>query len=223
MIEQGEAEPKTGGLADRMVEIVRDAILRGRMLPGQHLAQTSLAEEHAISKVPVREALKQLHAEGLLEYDRNRGYFVARISRVEAEDLYALRRWIESELLRSARWPTKAELAQLKKRFDLVARPISAASREKWLQALSEGRQLLFGLSPRKTLLREAMRLWTLTDRFRALLPDEASATGEMAMYEALVAKDRDALLEAHAADRDRIEDLLEEMLSAMPAYWMGD
>jgi len=216
-------DPPQGALSDRIVDVIRRAILRGRMVPGQHLTQTGLAEDYAISKVPVREALKQLHAEGLLQHDRNRGYFVARPSRSEAVELYRIRRWIEGELLRSARWPTKAELRQLKKDFDALARPLNASNREQWLEALNDSRQLMFGLSPHKTLLREAMRLWTLTDRFRALMPDDASATGERAMYDAFVAQDRDMLLAVHAADRDRIEKLLQEVFDTMPAYWSAD
>lgn len=207
-----------------MVELIRGAILRGVLQPGQHLTQTGLAEEYSVSKVPVREALKQLHAEGLLLHDRNRGYFVTRFSQSEARQLYKLRRWLETELLRSARWPTAAELKQLKRYFEIIAKPMPAAGqRQGWLQALKEARELIFSLSPEKILLREAMRLWTLTDRFRSLFPNEESATGERAIYDALVAKDRDALLAAHSADRDRIEQLLEEVFEMLPGYWTDD
>jgi len=212
-----------GALSDRIVDIIRRSILRGMMLPGQHLTQTGLAEDYAISKVPVREALKQLHAEGLLQHDRNRGYFVAKLSRSEAMELYRMRRWLEGELLRTARWPTKAELKRIKGCFDIISRPRTLANRENWMEALTQARELMFGLSPHKTLLREAMRLWTLTDRFRALLPDDASVTGEKAMYDALVAQDRDALLAAYEKDRDRIEQLLSEMFDMMPGYWAAD
>ncbi|MGE4430979.1 MAG: GntR family transcriptional regulator [Sphingobium sp.] len=212
-----------GALSDRIVNVIRRAILRGMMVPGQHLTQTGLAEDYAISKVPVREALKQLHAEGLLQHDRNRGYFVAKLPRSEAVELYRIRRWLESELLRSARWPTGAELRRLRGYFEVISRPVNSANREERLEALGDARAMMFGLSPHKTLLREAMRLWTLTDRFRALLPGDASVTGEKAMHDALAMQDRDALLAAHAADRDRIEALLEKTFDLMPGHWSAD
>jgi DNA-binding GntR family transcriptional regulator len=212
-----------GPMSDRMVEVLRKAIQRGMLLPGEHLTQTGLAERHATSKVPVREALKQLHTEGLLQHDPNRGYFVAHLSRGEVRQLYKMRRWLESELLRSARWPNRTELKQIKGWFDTLSRPVNSGNREEWLAALSDVRATIFGLSPEKVLLREAMRLWVLTDRVRALLPDEASVTGEAGLYEALAARDRDALLAAHAADRDRIEGLLDELIETMPAYWAQD
>lgn len=209
-----------GALSDRIVDTIRRAILRGMLVPGQHLTQTGLAQDYAISKVPVREALKQLHAEGLLRHDRNRGYFVARFSRSEAIELYTMRRWLESELLRTARWPDKAELRQLKGYFDTISKPLTPRNRDEWMGVLTRARAMMFGLSPHKTLLREAMRLWTLTDRFRALMPDDASVTGEKAMYDALAAKDRNALLNAYSTDRNRIEQLLDETFDMMPGYW---
>lgn len=207
-------------LSDRMVDLIRAAILRGALQPGEHLTQTGLAEEYSVSKVPVREALKQLNTEGLLMHDRNRGYFVTRLSQSEARQLYKLRRWLEAELLRGARWPNAAELKRLKAYFDIISEPVTAGQRQAWLDALKAARELIFNLSPEKILLREAMRLWTLTDRFRSIFPAAESVTGERAIYDALAAKDREALLAAHAADRDRIEQLLEEVFDMLPGYW---
>jgi DNA-binding GntR family transcriptional regulator len=221
-VSQG-TDPRESTLSDQLVGSIRRAILRGVIQPGEHLTQSGLAEEYAISKVPVREALKQLNAEGLLLHDRNRGYFVARLSRTEARQLYKLRRWLEVELLRSARWPTPAELKLLKGYFDTISKPLQQGQREAWLDALTSARELVFNLSPEKILLREAMRLWTLTDRFRSLFPDTESPTGERAMYDALAAQDRDGLLAAHAADRDRIENLLEEVFDMLPIYSTAD
>ena len=213
----------TGALSDQMVEKVRRAILRGMLYPGEHLSQSRLAEDFAVSKVPVREALKQLHAEGLLQHDRNRGYFVARPSRSEARQLYRMRRWLESELLRGARWPDAAELASLRELLAIVAEPLTAANREEWTDALARMRFMIFDLSPDKILLREARRLWTLTDRFRALLPSEQSASGEVSLVEAFARQDREGLLAAYDADRRRIESLLEETLDSLPAFWIEE
>jgi DNA-binding GntR family transcriptional regulator len=199
---------------------IRKAILRGHYHPGQHLSQIRLAEEYDVSKVPIREALKQLDAEGLLLHDHNRGYFVARVSRDEARQLYRMRRWLESELLRSVRWPDSAETVALRAQLAVISVPIERGMRDNWLEALSTLRQMIFELSPEHILLREAMRLWTLTDRFRALLPDSKAATGEGALVDALERQDRVALLAAHDADRTRIELLLDEVLDALPNYW---
>jgi DNA-binding GntR family transcriptional regulator len=100
---------------------------------------------------------------------------------------------------------------------------LTAASREEWTDALARMRFMIFDLSPDKILLREARRLWTLTDRFRALLPSEQSASGEVALVEAFARQDREGLLSAYDADRRRIESLLEETLDSLPAFWIEE
>lgn len=216
-------KPASAALSDQMVDTIRAAIQRGRLHPGEHLSQNRLADEHLVSKVPVREALKQLHAEGLLQYGRNRGYSVARPSRTEALQLYRMRRWIEADLLRTARWPDSKELTQLRQLQAVVSEPITVENREQWIDALAQMRFMIFDLSSEKILLREARRLWSLTDRFRALLPTDKSPSGERALIDALAAQDRTLLLKLYDEDRSRIEALLEEALDALPAYWTED
>ena len=192
---------------------LRAHILRGLIGPGDHLGQAELAAQFGMSKVPVREALKQLCAEGLLSHDHNRGYFVARLSRDEARQLYTLRRWIEAELLATADWPNAKQLTGLRKLMKAVSQPVTRENREEWLASLAELRHTIFDLSPQKILLREALRLWTLTDRYRSILPAARSAANEQELVEALEAQDRNALLRAYASSRDRIEALLEDAL----------
>ena len=66
-------------------------IARGTLAPGMRLGQTELAEQFSASRVPVREALKLLSSEGIIEHDPNRGFFVTRLSRDEAEQLFTVR------------------------------------------------------------------------------------------------------------------------------------
>lgn len=209
-------------LPRQIVELIRKSILQGNLSPGEHLNQSMLASQYSISKVPVREALKQLDAEGLLQHDHNRGYFVARLSKGEARQLYRLRRWLERELLSSARWPTAAELAGLSSLLEIVSLPVDRTNREVWNEALSEMRFRIFNLSPEKALLREARRLWNLTDRYRALLPPNASPTGEKKLVDALASRDRERLLAEFEQDRIRIESLIEEALDESP-HMVGD
>lgn len=198
----------------RLVSTLRSLIIRGTLAPGEHLGQAEIAARFNISKVPVREALKQLAAEGLLHHDHNRGYFVARLSLDEAKQLYRLRRWLESELLASTRWPTRQEITKFRRGFEEVDRLIKKGDRVAWATALEALRYSLFDLSSEKVLLREAARLWSLTDRYRAILPKDASASGERAFVDALEKRDRSALLAAYHADRDRIESLLFSILA---------
>ncbi|MBL8552104.1 MAG: GntR family transcriptional regulator [Hyphomonadaceae bacterium] len=200
-------------LPSNIAASLRSLIIRGTLAPGEHLGQAELATRFNVSKVPIREALKQLATDGLLQHDHNRGYFVTRLSQEEAKQLYRLRRWIESELLASARWPNQREIAQLRRGFEEIDRLNRKGDRGGYLAALEALRLSIFELSEEKVLLREAARLWSLTDRYRAVMPNETMPSPERNLIDALERRDRSALLAAYHADRDQIESLLFSIL----------
>ena len=86
------------------VELVHNhvltALLRGELRPGEWLRQDELAAQLGVSKVPVREALQRLAAEGLVTFEANRGSVVRFVTAAGAEEIYALRSAIEPVLLR---------------------------------------------------------------------------------------------------------------------------
>lgn len=191
---------------------LRAMIVRGTMLPGEHLRQTQLAEKFGRSKVPIREALKLLAAEGFLKHDQNRGYFVAPLAIEEARQLYKLRRWLEAQLLETAEWPGKAQIGQFYAEFDRVDAIDQRESFQLWSDALQALRYSLFDLSPQKVLLREATRLWQLTDRYRTLMPRTMAESPERKLIDALAAQDRVRLLSEYFEARYLIEDALEHV-----------
>ncbi|MBX3064604.1 MAG: GntR family transcriptional regulator [Anaerolineae bacterium] len=82
-------------LSEDVTESLREAILRGLLKPEQHLREEQIANALKVSRVPVRSALMQLEHEGLVIARRNRGYIVARLSREDLEEVYALRLALE--------------------------------------------------------------------------------------------------------------------------------
>ncbi len=200
-------------LPNSVAQELRALIVRGTLLPGEHLGQTQLATRFGRSKVPIREALKHLATEGFLRHDRNRGYFVAPLDHAEAEQLYKLRRWIEAELLTTARWPSKAEVATFRKHFDDLEQIRQDGDFDKWSQTLERLRLSIFDLSPQKLLLREAERLWHLTDRYRAFFPRNEGHSPERKLIDAMENRDRKQLLENYNAIRDRVEAMLHEAI----------
>ncbi len=87
-------------LVDRVLDFVRDRILSGEYEPGARLRLQPLAEESGASLIPVREALRILETERLVETIPNRGARVAGISREDMEDLYRVRVLLETEAVR---------------------------------------------------------------------------------------------------------------------------
>ncbi|WP_018467327.1 GntR family transcriptional regulator [Calidithermus timidus] len=87
---------------DRVAQQLRERILGGQYPGGTTLRQEELAEEMGVSRMPVREALRQLAAEGLLVLQPHRGAVVAELSIAELEEIYEMRAVLEPLALRLA-------------------------------------------------------------------------------------------------------------------------
>jgi DNA-binding GntR family transcriptional regulator len=85
-----------------VLDAVRAEILAGRLPAGTTLRQEELAERFAVSRMPVREALKRLESEGLVEVLPSRRVRVASLSRREIEDVYDMRAALEPLAVRLA-------------------------------------------------------------------------------------------------------------------------
>jgi DNA-binding GntR family transcriptional regulator len=83
-------------------ELIRAAILDGRLQPGQRLKEEQLAREFGVSRTPVREALLFLEAEGAVVLQPNRGATVRRYTTAEIRDAYELRALLEGHAARRA-------------------------------------------------------------------------------------------------------------------------
>lgn len=98
--------------SQEVVQVIRQAIMTRKLKPGEWVRQLYLAERLNVSSVPVREALKTLEAEGQVTYQPNRGYTVVQLSVRELEELYLIRRLLETEAARQAVPKFDAELIQ---------------------------------------------------------------------------------------------------------------
>lgn len=106
--------PDNAQQTDDVYERVRSAILEGTLAPGSVMSQVALAEELGISRTPLREALRMLQSEGLVEGEPNRRVRVAPMTAQDLEELYVMRVALESEALRlSVRQMTPEDLAKL--------------------------------------------------------------------------------------------------------------
>jgi len=80
----------TRTLADAVAQQLREAIVTGELRPGQPLWQEQLAERFGVSRVPIREALRHLAAEGLVTMQSHRSACVTSLSRSELEELIVI-------------------------------------------------------------------------------------------------------------------------------------
>ncbi|MET4575945.1 GntR family transcriptional regulator [Ottowia thiooxydans] len=97
------SEPdQEGSAANRIARTLREQLRKGRYASGQRLIESELCETFGVSRGPVREALRQLVADGLLTQEHNRGVRVPRLTRAETLDLYRVREAVESLAARMA-------------------------------------------------------------------------------------------------------------------------
>ncbi|MGB7191391.1 MAG: GntR family transcriptional regulator [Acidobacteriaceae bacterium] len=89
-------------LKDRTVEILTDAILSGKIKPGERLNESQLARELHVSRAPVREALQQLQEQSLILNIPRRGMFVVSLDDEDIQKINSLRVVLEAEALRLA-------------------------------------------------------------------------------------------------------------------------
>src|SRR5215469_14031428 len=91
--------PRTS-LTSAVAEKLREKIVHGDIQEGEQLHQDAIAQEFAVSRIPVREALRQLEAEGLITIVPHRGAVVSLLSCDEIEELFEIRAVLEPEVLR---------------------------------------------------------------------------------------------------------------------------
>jgi DNA-binding GntR family transcriptional regulator len=91
-----------GNTPDLIANALRNAILQGRYKANQPLRQDRIAEELGVSKIPLREALVQLKAEGLVSFMPNRGAVVTELSAKEVDEIFTMRIALETKALERA-------------------------------------------------------------------------------------------------------------------------
>ncbi|HEY1782324.1 MAG TPA: GntR family transcriptional regulator [Roseiarcus sp.] len=119
------APPAHGATVAFIVESLREDIWAGRLEPGSRLVESDLTARFAVSRGPVRESLRRLSADGLIEHRPHRGAVVRRLTEREIRELFLIR--IEMEAL-AARLAAVAEAPERRARFAASIEPIHSDS-----------------------------------------------------------------------------------------------
>jgi DNA-binding GntR family transcriptional regulator len=140
-------------LREQVIDHLREEILSSRLPPGTELGEVALARSLGISRGPLREALGQLTAEGLVTIVPRRGAVVTRLSRREFVDAYQVREALESLALRLAvprlRPAEKAELHEL---CEQMEREAAAGNTTRFFEINREFHRLLVASSGNRKL-----------------------------------------------------------------------
>ncbi len=135
-------------LSVEVANIIKERILKGEYHIGEKLIENQIAEELRVSRTPIREALRQLEKEGLVESVPNRGAFVLGLTKQDIEDIYAVRAAVE---VLAADWAvrriTEEELAGLREIFELMEFYSEKQNSEKVLELNKEFHQIIYHAS----------------------------------------------------------------------------
>ncbi|MCX2730838.1 GntR family transcriptional regulator [Saccharopolyspora sp. NFXS83] len=189
-----------------VLDALRRAITTGSLAPGRPIRQDAIAGELGVSRVPLREALKTLEAEGQVVYRPHRGYAVAELSLDDLLEVYRLRGLLESDAaaVAASRF-TAADLAGIGEAARDVERAAEAAD---LVEMITANRRFHFALlepcgMPR--LLRIVRTLWDATDAYRAVYYNSETNREQ-------VRAEHDAIVRAATeADADRLVTLLDD------------
>ncbi|MBQ0824672.1 GntR family transcriptional regulator [Microvirga terrae] len=132
-------------IAAAVAESLRERILDGDFKAGFPLRQDALANEFGVSRIPIREALMQLEAEGLVKIHPHRGAIVSELSTEEVEELFELRALLEPRLLgASANRLTQDDYKTLKQILQEYSAELRANHVRRWGELNTQFHVLLY-------------------------------------------------------------------------------
>lgn len=201
-----------------VLQLLRQSLDRGRWAPGAPLRQEEIAAELNVSRVPVREALFQLQAEGLVQVVPNKGVYVREVSTAQLRELFQLRRLIEGDVLHAA-VPLHTP-ATLNRAETVQAALDKASSVADWLAGDREFHESLYAPAGRAESMAIVRRLRFLVDRYYfARLRPSTRAQGwheeHHALLRAVRRKDATAAVRQLTAHLNETE---KSALAALPA-----
>lgn len=213
------AEPRTPTAQDRAAATLRAAILDGELRPGQRVNQEAWAQRAQVSLIPAREALRALAGEGLVTYRPRRGYAVTELDPAELEEVYRLRRLLETDALRrGVEHASASDLRALEDAADACARAAVTGDVAGQLAANRRFHDRLHALSGSRPAARLIDLLWDSTEAYRALyygLPGEGieADRAHRAIIDAVARRDAEAVIRLQDAHRERALERLRDTL----------
>lgn len=176
---------------------IREWILAGRLAPGQRLNQNRLADELGMSRIPVRDALSQLSADGLVALRANASATVTPLSTDDLQELYELRLAIEPHLCRVAVPRVNAE--DLDEMEAVLHRMDQMSDHHEWQALNNEFHAILYNRSGRVRSIEIVQRIRHQTDRYTRIYRelDQEAAHAEHGMMLDACRKGEAARLEA--------------------------
>lgn len=160
-IPHGQSATSPRQIREWVADRLRADILEGRLVSGEWLRQEKLARELGVSQTPVREALKQLAAEGAVEHVPYRGVRVVQFTPEDVEDLYAGRTFEEGRAARfAAERISRKELDELRALHKSMLACVTPRDLAEYRELNRRFHLAIIRASQRAYLLRSLSQLW---------------------------------------------------------------
>lgn len=212
--------------AETTKEKIRNDVVSGHFKPGDRLMMESLAKRYGVSMSPLREALSGLAAEHFIEFERHRGFQVALITKADLYDLTETRKLLEADIVRLALrhgddvWESKV-IAAFHQLSSIEKKIINTGYRD---DALWEERNMAFHAAiseacPLQWLQQLRSQIFSKAQRYRhlawAVMPDAKTVAAEhQEIFDALMARDEDRLVQATEVHIDNVAALALKLLT---------
>lgn len=209
---------RTVSLADQVFERLEKEILLGNYRRGEILTETKLAEDLGVSRTPIREAIRRLEVESIVEITA-KGIVVLGVTKSDLEDIYAVRVRIEGMAAKfAAEKITDEELGELKETVDLQQYYVSLQDAERIKFYDSRFHQLLYKFSKSRVLYDTLSTLHVKTQKFRRTSVEdhsraELSVKEHKAVFDAVAAHNAEA---AETAMVNHIENAMQHILEGV-------
>lgn len=189
---------------EQVTQRLREAIAIGALQPGERLNQADLADRLGVSRMPIREALRRLEAEGLVVMQPYKGAVVSDLSATELKEIYEMR--IALEVLALRRSIPNMDDAALREMRALLETMDEEDDMNAWVMHNRRFHDLLYHRAERSLLLETIDNLRVKSDRFLRLFATQRDRTHHAqeehwAIYHACQQRDIDAaarLLQGH-------------------------
>jgi DNA-binding GntR family transcriptional regulator len=209
---------KPRSIGDAVYDILKAAILKGDLGPGQRLVEHQLGTQMKTSRIPIREAIKRLEQDGLVEKLDKRGFVVKSVSIEEVEETFGIRAVLESYA---------AYLAT--EHIDETTINKLEASIEAYKEALAQGdMEKLTAVNSQfhETIYRAAgsQKLYSLINNFRDFISRYRRLLLTCQPYAEVSLKDHIEMVEAmREKDKDKVENLVKTHISRGKAIIMKE
>lgn len=199
-----ETADREASLSGKVFERLEGDILNGRYRPGDSFTESRVAQELGVSRTPVREAIRQLELEGLVDYVPNKGATVMGLSEEDIRDIGEIRTKIEGIAARRATsMITEAQLSELRGILALEAFHTERGDTEPLTRLDSRFHEIIFQASGSRLLNRTLRSFHHYIQRARSL------SMKAMDRAEKTLGEHRAILVALEEKDQDRAETLM--------------